>query len=124
MKAHYSCFCFLFGVHVVNMSGQENSIVENNKLKGESNYVIWKFWIQVILEWKELWEFVQPDEDDTSSIVVVFLDPKTIDTIRKTKMKVLSIIKLSTKYQIIPYILNVKNLKRMLGCPKETFWSA
>lgn len=68
-----------------------------------------------------MWEFVQPDEDDTSSIVVVFLDPKTIDTIRKTKMKVLSIIKLSTKYQIIPYILNVKNLKRMLGCPKETF---
>jgi hypothetical protein len=72
------------------MSGQENSIAENNKLEGESNYALWKFQIQTILE-RELWEFVQPDEDDTSSIVVVLLDPRPIDTIKRAETKALSI---------------------------------
>jgi hypothetical protein len=58
-----------------------------------------------------LWEFVQPDDDDTSSIFVVLLDPRTIDTIKRAKTKALSIIKLSVKDQIVPYILNVKNPK-------------
>jgi hypothetical protein len=49
VKRHYSCF-FYFWVWIVNMSGQENSIAENNKLEGESNYALWKFQIQTILE--------------------------------------------------------------------------
>lgn len=103
------------------MSGQENNIAKNNKLEGESNYVIRKFQIQTILERKELWEFVEPDEDDTSSIAVVLLDPKTIDTIRRTKTKILSIIKLFVKDQIVPYILNVKNPKERWDVLKKHF---
>jgi len=103
------------------MFGQENSIVENNKVEGESNYVIWKFRIQTILQRKELWDFVQPNEDDTSSNVVVLLDPKTIDTIRRTKTKILSIIKLPVKDQIVLYIFNVKNLKECWDVLKKHF---
>jgi hypothetical protein len=68
-----------------------------------------------------LWEFVQPNEDDTSSNVVVLLDPKTIDTIRRTKMKFLSIIKLPIKDQIVPYIFNVKNPKECWDVLKKHF---
>jgi hypothetical protein len=102
------------------MSGQENSIAENNKLEGESHYALWKFQIQTILE-RELWEFVQPDEDDTSSIVVVLLDPRTIDTIKRAETKALSVIKLSAKDQIVPYILNVKNPKACWDVLKRRF---
>ncbi len=106
------------------MSGQENRIAENNKLEGESIYALWKFQIQTILEWG-LWEFVQPDDDDTSSIFVVLLDPRTIDTIKRAKTKALSIIKLSVKDQIVPYILNVKNPKACWDVLNvgETFWN-
>jgi hypothetical protein len=73
------------------------------------------------LEQEELWEFVQLDEDDTSSIAMVFPTPKIVDTIRMAKMKLLSTIKLSVKYQIIPYILNVKNLKECWDVFKSHF---
>jgi hypothetical protein len=68
-----------------------------------------------------LWEFVQLDEDDTSSIVVVLLDPRTIDTIKRAKTKALSIIKLSIKDQIVPYILNIKNPKACWDVLKRRF---
>ncbi len=68
-----------------------------------------------------MWEFVLPDEDDTSSIVVVLLDPRTIDTIKRAETKALSIIKLSVKDQIIPYILNVKNPKACWDVLKRGF---
>jgi hypothetical protein len=68
-----------------------------------------------------LWEFVQPNEDDTSSNVVVLLDPKTIDTIRRTKTKILSIIKLPVKDQIVPCIFNVKNPKECWDVLKKHF---
>ncbi len=68
-----------------------------------------------------MWEFVQPNEDDTSSIVVVLLDPKTIETIRRTKTKKLSIIKLFVKDQIVLYILNVKNPKECWDVFKKHF---
>ncbi len=68
-----------------------------------------------------MWEFVQLDEDDTSSIVVVLLDPRTIDTIKRAKTKALSIIKLSIKDQIVPYILNIKNPKACWDVLKRRF---
>lgn len=68
-----------------------------------------------------MWEFVQLDEDDTSSIDVVFLTPKIVDTIKRAKTKALFTIKLSVKYQIVPYILNVKNLKECWDVFKKCF---
>ncbi len=68
-----------------------------------------------------MWEFVQLDEDDTSSIDVVFLTPKIVDMIRRAKTKDLFTIKLSVKYQIVLYILNVKNLKECWDVFKRRF---
>jgi len=62
-----------------------------------------------------------PDEDDTSSIVGVLLDPRTIDMIKRAKTKALSIIKLSVKDQIVPYILNIKNPKACWDVLKRRF---
>ncbi len=68
-----------------------------------------------------MWEFVQLDEDDTSSTDVVFLTPKIVDTIRRANMKALFTIKLSIKYQMVPYILNIKNLKECWDVFKKCF---
>jgi hypothetical protein len=42
------------------MFGMELSIFENNKLEGSSNYYMWKFIIQSILEKNNLWEIIEP----------------------------------------------------------------
>jgi hypothetical protein len=50
-------------------------------IEGESNYVLWKFRIQTILERKDLWEFVESKEDTSSScgvIIVVLLNPRVV----------------------------------------------
>jgi hypothetical protein len=67
----------------------------------------------MILEREDLWEFVKPEEDTSSSNLSLVLpnlrDIDTIDTIRKFKTKALSINKLSIKYQI------VESLKKNVG---------
>jgi hypothetical protein len=73
------------------------------------------------LEQEELWEFVQLDEDDASFFVVVFLTSKIVDMIRRAKTKALSTIKLSVKYQVILYILSVRNLKECWDVFKKHF---
>ncbi len=60
-----------------------------------------------------MWEFVELDEDDTSSIDVVFLTPKIVDTIRRAKTKALFTIKLSVKYQIILIFSMLRILKNV-----------
>jgi hypothetical protein len=67
----------------------------------------------MILEREDLWEFVKPEEDTSSSNLSLVLpnlrDIDTIDTIRKFKTKALLINKLSIKYQI------VESLKKIVG---------
>jgi hypothetical protein len=48
-------------------------------------------------------------------ILVVLLNPRDADRIKKSKTKKLSIIKLAIKDQIVLYILNVKNPKEWLN---------
>jgi hypothetical protein len=59
----------------------------------------------MILEREDIWEFVKPEEDTSSSTLSLVLpnlrDIDTIDTIRKFKTKALLINKLSIKYQIV-----------------------
>jgi hypothetical protein len=67
----------------------------------------------MLLEREDLWEFVKPEEDTSSSNLSLVLpnlrDIDTIDTIRKFKTKALLINKLSIKYQI------VESLKKIVG---------
>jgi hypothetical protein len=86
-------------------------------IEGESIYILWKFRIQTILEREDLWEFVESKENTSSSfgvITAVFLNPRDVDTIKRFKIKILSIIKLAIKDQIVFYILNVK-IQRTIG---------
>jgi hypothetical protein len=86
-------------------------------IERESNYVLWTFRIQTILERKDLWEFVESKESTSSSfgvIATILLNPRDVDTIKRSKTKKLSIIKLAIKDQIFFYILNVK-IQRIVG---------
>jgi len=73
----------------------------------------------MILEREDLWEFVKPEEDTSSSTLSVVLpnlrDIDTIDTIREFKTKALLLNKLSIKYQI------VKSLKKCWSILKKCF---
>lgn len=73
----------------------------------------------MILEREDLWEFVKPEEDTSSSTLSVVLpnlrDIDTIDTIREFKTKALLLNKLSIKYQI------VESLKKMLEHSEKMF---
>jgi hypothetical protein len=95
----------------------ENTIAKEKK-KGMRGVTLCSLEISDILE-RDLWEFVKPEEDTSSSTLSVVLpnlrDIDTIDTIRKFKTKALLINKLSIKYQI------VKSSKKYWSILKKCF---
>lgn len=95
------------------MASIDTHLSEQYKLVGSSNYVKWKFKVQTILEWEDLWEFVNSaDESSSSSNTAEPPDPRDPSLVGKLKKYVLSIIRLSVQENVVPFIVNI-------SCPRE-----
>ena len=98
------------------MALRDGVIGDSSKLEGISNYSIWSFKMQSLLNRDDVWRVVDPPSKTLSPTTpggkeVSSSEGKEVSTPAETealKKKALSMIALSVHDNVIPYIINIK----------------
>ncbi len=86
------------------MALRELSIGEASKLEGNPNYHVWSFKLRNMMNREDVWKFIDPPAG-----TIVPTDPDELATIQIQKSKALSMIALSVRDNIIPYIADISD---------------
>lgn len=84
------------------MAFRESQIADSSKLEGIPNYSVWEFKVRSVLNRDDVWKLVDPPPG-----TVAPTDPAEIAALEIQKKKALTIIALSVKDNVIPYISHI-----------------
>lgn len=84
------------------MALREVSMGETSKLDGNTNYSVWSFKLRNMLCREDTWKLVEPPPG-----TIAPTDPAEVAALQVQKNKALTMIALSVRDNVIPYILNI-----------------
>lgn len=87
------------------MAFRDGLMGNSSKLEGIPNYTVWSFKMESLLNRDDVWRIVYPPPRIVAPTI-----PAEIAALEALKKKALSMIALSVHDNVIPYIVNIKEL--------------